>query len=97
MQYTFVYYSHTNAMASSRGKLMYIRNVLVGYYVMYCRYTICFLFFRWVPMRVKIGRYLDPFSVSIDVARHNESGPRSYIAFDAVRLHNCAPGQFRLF
>ena len=42
---------------------------------------------------VKIGRYLDPFSVSIDIGRHTESADGSFIAIDSVHLHSCAPGK----
>ncbi len=42
---------------------------------------------------MKIGRYLDPFSVSVDVARHTDSAVGSFVAIDAVKLHNCAPGE----
>jgi hypothetical protein len=46
-----------------------------------------------VSLYVKIGRYLDPFSVSVDVARHTDSAVGSFVAIDAVKLHNCAPGE----
>ena len=47
---------------------------------------------RWQRFQVPIGRYLDPFSVSIDISRHRDSAPRSFIAVDSVRLLHCAPG-----
>ena len=42
---------------------------------------------------MKFGRYLDPFSISIDIRRSQRSGYGSYIAIDSVRLHNCEPGK----
>ena len=51
--------------------------------------------FRWETKVVKIGKYVDPFSVSIDISRHTESSAGSYFAIDSVHLHNCAPGESR--
>ena len=42
---------------------------------------------------MKFGRYLDPFSISIDIRRSQRSRYGSYIAIDSVRLHNCEPGK----
>eukprot|EP00094_Tigriopus_californicus_P000196 TCALIF_00190-PA protein Name:"Similar to ALK ALK tyrosine kinase receptor (Homo sapiens)" AED:0.10 eAED:0.10 QI:0/0.88/0.72/0.94/0.88/0.94/18/0/1347 len=46
---------------------------------------------RWAHMKMRIGRYLKPFSVSIEIKRHQASKPGSFIAMDAVVLDKCTP------
>ena len=41
---------------------------------------------------MKFGRYMDPFSISIDIRRSQRSDHGSFIAIDSIRLHNCEPG-----
>ena len=52
------------------------------------------LFCSWKTFDVKFGRYLDPFSISIDIRRSQRSRYGSYFAIDSVRLHNCEPGTY---
>ena len=53
------------------------------------------LFYSWKTFDVKFGRYLDPFSISIDIRRSQRSRYGSYFAIDSVRLHNCEPGTYQ--
>ena len=53
------------------------------------------LFCSWKTFDVKFGRYLDPFSISIDIRRSQRSRYGSYFAIDSVRLHNCEPGTYQ--
>ena len=48
---------------------------------------------QWRRFRVKIGRYSNPFLVSVDIARHKDSKRIAFIAIDKVRLIDCAPGK----
>ena len=43
---------------------------------------------------MKFGRYIDPFSISIDIRRSQRSDHGSFIAIDSIRLHNCEPGKY---
>jgi len=52
-------------------------------------------FQSWKTFDVKFGRYLDPFSISIDIRRSQRSRYGSYFAIDSVRLHNCEPGTYQ--
>ena len=58
-------------------------------------HNIDLLFCSWKTFDVKFGRYLDPFSISIDIRRSQRSRYGSYFAIDSVRLHNCEPGIFQ--
>jgi hypothetical protein len=49
-------------------------------------------FNRWVRVQTRYGRYIDPFSVSIDVKRSRKSLGKSFLAIDDIRLVNCEPG-----
>ena len=51
---------------------------------------------RWKTFQVKFGRYIDPFSISIDIRRSQKSEHGSFIAIDSIRLHNCEPGKYSL-
>ena len=58
-------------------------------------HNIDLLFCSWKTFDVKFGRYLDPFSISIDIRRSQRSRYGSYFAIDSVRLHNCEPGTYQ--
>lgn len=55
--------------------------------------TSCLSCCRWARLIVTIGRYLDPFLVSVDIRRSNESRPGSFIAIDSASLRHCSPGK----
>ena len=58
---------------------------------------LCSVFARWKSFHVRYGRYLDPFSISIDFKRSRKSQYGSFLAINDIRLINCEPGKLILF